>query len=79
MKKLIPVLVLLIIGALGALFLTDNVGGPRTQLHIVSGSENEALEPIVMDWARANGVDVEMTYLGSVDIARALSAPDAMP
>ncbi|MBK1690547.1 substrate-binding domain-containing protein, partial [Rubrivivax gelatinosus] len=40
---------------------------------------NKALEPIVMDWARANRVDVEMTYLGSVDIARALSAPDTMP
>ncbi|TCP21114.1 vWA domain-containing protein [Rhodovulum adriaticum] len=79
MKKLIPVVVFVILGALGALFMLGNTVGPRAQLHIVSGSENKALEPIVMDWARANRVDVEMTYLGSVDIARALSAPDTMP
>lgn len=47
--------------------------GNRTELHIVSGSENRALEPIILDWAKDNRVAVQVTYLGSVDIARALS------
>ena len=39
-------------------------------LRIVSGSENKALEPIIREWARDEGVVVEMSYLGSVDISR---------
>lgn len=48
-------------------------GAPSTSLRIVSGSENKTLEPIVMEWARDAGVTVEMSYLGSVDISRALA------
>lgn len=40
----------------------------RTSLHIVSGSENETLEPIIQAWGRENGVQITMTYLGSLDI-----------
>ncbi|MEM8630193.1 MAG: substrate-binding domain-containing protein [Pseudomonadota bacterium] len=53
-----------------ALFL--NFGSPKTELRIVSGSENRALQPIVEAWGRDNGVAVDMSYLGSVDIARSL-------
>ncbi len=60
----------LLIFALGVL---DRSGGlTRAELHIVSGSENKALEPVIMDWARDNRIDVTMSYQGSVDIARAL-------
>jgi Ca-activated chloride channel family protein len=41
---------------------------PEKTLRIVSGSENKALEPIIADFEKAKGVNVEMTYLGSVDI-----------
>lgn len=37
-------------------------------LRIVSGSENESLEPIIQEWARKKGIVIEVTYLGSLDI-----------
>ncbi len=52
---------------------SGSFGGPRSSLHIVSGSENEALEPIIQEWGQKNRVDVQMSYLGSVDIARELA------
>jgi len=39
-------------------------------LSIVSGSENKSLEPLVKQLGHAHGVNVAITYLGSVDIAR---------
>lgn len=62
---ILAILVAILLPALG-LF------GPGTSLAIVSGSENKALEPIVREWGEREGVAVEMTYLGSVDIARVL-------
>lgn len=55
----------------------DGPGGPV--LRIISGSENETLEPLVQELARTAGGRVEIKYLGSVDIALALEAgaPDA--
>jgi Ca-activated chloride channel family protein len=41
-------------------------------LRIVSGSENRTLEPIISEWAQKNNYAVEVTYQGSVDIARLL-------
>ncbi len=41
-------------------------------LRIVSGSENQELEHILEDCARETGVNIEITYLGSVDIMRTL-------
>lgn len=43
-------------------------------LSILSGSENEALEPLIQDWAAQNRVAVSITYLGSVDISRELQS-----
>jgi Ca-activated chloride channel family protein len=37
-------------------------------LHIVSGSENEALESIIQQWASDQNVTVRVTYQGSLDI-----------
>jgi Ca-activated chloride channel family protein len=48
-------------------------GGPKAELHIVSGSENRALEPIITEWAADQGYGATVTYLGSVDISRELS------
>lgn len=53
------------------------VGGSKVALHIVSGSENKALEPIIRQWGDDAGVNVEVSYLGSVDIARTLEAGPA--
>ncbi|HTY01639.1 MAG TPA: substrate-binding domain-containing protein [Bacteroidota bacterium] len=35
---------------------------------ILSGSENETLEPLLQDFARENHIDLEMRYEGSLDI-----------
>lgn len=47
-------------------------------LKILSGSENKELEPILEECKKSTGVDIEMTYKGSVDIMQELknSAPD---
>jgi Ca-activated chloride channel family protein len=45
---------------------------PDKTLNVMSGSENKALEPIIKDFEAANGVTVNMKYLGSVDIMNAL-------
>lgn len=74
-KRLIPLLVAALVAVAAWLFLFP--APPSTTLRIVSGSENQALEPLVQDWAAREGVAVEMTYLGSVDISRALAAGKA--
>lgn len=75
MKRLIPVLLAALVAA--AAYLSLAPLSTSTTLRIVSGSENQALEPLVQDWAAREGVAVEMTYLGSVDISRALAAGKA--
>ena len=71
------IIVLLAVLGVAAVAMVTNFGpsggfGPQTRLHIVSGSENRALEPIITEWGADNRVDVEVTYLGSVDISREL-------
>ncbi|MEM7686516.1 MAG: substrate-binding domain-containing protein, partial [Pseudomonadota bacterium] len=68
----LAVVILAGLGILGAIVVSQFPAGPKASLAIVSGSENKALEPIVMEWAADNGVDVSMSYLGSVDISREL-------
>lgn len=41
---------------------------PEKTLRVLSGSENKALEPIIAQFEKANGVKVDMTYQGSIDI-----------
>ena len=38
------------------------------EFHIVAGSENESLEPILKAFSRSQGVDLQIHYRGSVDI-----------
>lgn len=47
------------------------INGGET-LRILSGSENEALEQILEECERKTGVQIEMTYKGSVDIMQEL-------
>lgn len=41
-------------------------------LHIVSGSENKSLQPIIEAWANKQDANIQITYQGSVDISRLL-------
>ena len=40
---------------------------------VLSGSENQALEPIIQDFAKDEKITVEFTYQGSIDIMRELA------
>ena len=57
-----------------ALFLTAAVAlllagcAAPTRLTVLSGSENQSFEPLLREFSRANGIDVQMKYSGSVDI-----------
>ena len=58
---------------LGLLLIVGCVGCGKKEaitLSIVSGSENKSLESLVRELGRQHGINVQMTYLGSVDIAR---------
>ncbi|MGF1554327.1 MAG: substrate-binding domain-containing protein [Paracoccaceae bacterium] len=58
---------------LAAALLLAGCDGGGPVLRVVSGSENEGLEPMVRDWAEDAGVTVEIDYRGSVEIARELA------
>ena len=69
-----------------ALFAGFNLGGGNVDqtasgrtLTILSGSENRPLVPLIQAWGQENGVDVRMTFQGSVDISRALNDGTAIP
>ena len=48
------------------------LGRGGRSLRILSGSENQELETILEEFAKAEGIRIEMTYQGSLDIMRAL-------
>lgn len=68
MKHFIAVLFVLAIAGLAYVGLRASA----VTLTILAGSENQALEPLIQDWGHDNGVEVALTYLGSVDISREL-------
>ena len=43
-------------------------------LRILSGSENQELEPILEEFTRQTGIQIQMDYQGSLDIMRALQS-----
>lgn len=63
----------LLIIPLLALVLASCHGGNKS-FTLVSGSENEPLEPILKEFARQQGYDVNFAYKGSVDIMLDLQA-----
>jgi Ca-activated chloride channel homolog len=77
MKRLLIIALALVVAVTAYVFVAPKTA--TTQLAILAGSENAALEPLVMDWAAANNVDVTVTYQGSVDISRALGAGKDAP
>lgn len=72
-KSLRPALIFALFAAfVGASMLTKALSPEDVVLHVASGSENKALEPMIDEWGQKNGVDVQITYMGSVDISREL-------
>lgn len=59
-----------------AIIFQFQCGGPKDTLHIISGSENKSLEPLLKEFESETGVHVKMKYKGSVDIMMELNKPD---
>ncbi len=55
-----------------AMVLGSCASKPKVALAIVSGSENQTLEPIVKRFAEQEGIDITVSYKGSLDIMLAL-------
>ncbi len=77
MRGLFKFAVLAVGLAIAAAAILGSLSSPPVPLSIVAGSENKALEPMMLDWAGRNGLDLQISYLGSVDISRELSKGDA--
>lgn len=71
-------LTLLTLAACGDTRPTKSTTTAQT-LRIISGSENQTLEPLLQDYARQNNLKIELTYKGSVDIMLQLEQGAAMP
>lgn len=56
--------------------LLSGCGGPGPQFTILSGSENDILEPLVQGFCKSRNATCTMRYQGSLDIALALKAAD---
>ena len=48
-------------------------------LQIAAGSENRSLEPLIQQFAKKNGVKLEVSYMGSVEIGRELAKGKQCP
>ena len=77
MKRWLLVLGILAAGAVAVFFALGVVAPAPVPLSIVAGSENKSLEPLIMDWAKKNNTALTISYLGSVDISRALEKGSA--
>lgn len=55
--------------------INGSKSGP--QLTILSGSENKGLEPLVREFARKEGADIQMVYMGSIDMTLLLTEQGA--
>ena len=51
--------------------------GPKSQFHIVAGSEQKSLEPLVMGFCAKQHVQCVIDYKGSLDIGQMIASPDA--
>ncbi|MBO0721380.1 MAG: substrate-binding domain-containing protein [Blastocatellia bacterium] len=61
-------LILFLIAASTVILGCRPAENPSGELKIVSGSENKSLEPMIQEFARANGLSIKLDYKGSVDI-----------
>lgn len=71
MRKLLYLLVFLLM-----LLFQFHCFGPKDTLHIISGSENKSLEPLLKEFESQTGIHVKMKYKGSVDIMMELNNPE---
>lgn len=55
-----------------SLFLMTSCTGEKEDFYIISGSENESLQPIIEEFANKTNYNIHMEYMGSVDIMHAL-------
>ena len=67
-RLFVGLLLLLLLVPLLAACSGDSSEDNKSSLHIVAGSENEALEPIIQQWANDNDANIQVTYKGSLDI-----------
>ncbi|HVM99301.1 MAG TPA: substrate-binding domain-containing protein [Caulobacteraceae bacterium] len=58
-----------------AAFALAACGGPKTQFHIVAGSEQKSLEPLVLGFCAKQHVECSIDYKGSLDIGQMVSSP----
>lgn len=72
MRRLILVAGAMVLAVVLALVGVGLFAPASVPLSIVAGSENKTLEPLILDWASRNNIEVNITYLGSVDISREL-------
>lgn len=52
------------------------IGSSSSVLRIISGSENAELEPILEKFAEQEGIEIQMSYQGSLDIMRLLEGEE---
>ena len=70
-RGIMAVLTALGIAAVCGCSVLEGITGRET-IRILSGSENSELEPILEECEKSTGVNIEMTYKGSVDIMQEL-------
>lgn len=69
-----------LMGLLGALIAVQlGVFVPRPLLTIAAAPANQLLEPLIRDWADDTRTDVQITYLGPLDMADTLGQGTAAP
>lgn len=70
---IIIVVIAIIVGSIISIQKSgSNIFFVKKTLNILSGSENEVLEPILEEFEKQNNVNINMTYEGSVDIMQEL-------
>jgi len=63
---------LFVAGLVAAGLALAGCSSPRQDFTILSGSENQVLEPVVQEFCAANNFNCSFKYLGSLDIAFSL-------
>ena len=59
---------------LGGLLAGCQPNKPAETLQLVAGSENKSLEPLIQRFAKENGVQIAVSYKGSVELMRELES-----
>lgn len=69
----IALCLIVVLAALPQIFPREHPAPSESQtLHVLSGGENQALEPLIQSFADEENVSIQFTYKGSIDIMREL-------